>query len=208
MNRAVIYARVSSVGDRQNTDRQVAELTRTAEAMGFEIAETFSEKMSGAVSNRPVLASCVDYCITNKVDCLMVSEISRLGRSLKIIVDTLDKLTSAGVDVFIKNLGIHTLDEERKKNPFGTLLISVMGACAEIERENIRDRLHSGRELAKTRGVKFGRKVGYRKTPDAKAEEYSKVIRLLKKGESIRNTAAICGVSVSTVQRIKREFVD
>ena len=136
----------------------------------------------------------------------MVSEISRLGRSLKIIVDTLDKLTSAGVDVYIKNLGIHTLDEGKKKNPFGTLLISVMGACAEIERENIRDRLHSGRELAKARGVRMGRKVGYRKTTEAKAEEYARVIRLLKRGESVRNAAAICGVSVSTVQRVKKEF--
>jgi DNA invertase Pin-like site-specific DNA recombinase len=204
--KAVIYARVSSAGDRQSTDRQVVDLTRAAGGMGYEVAETFTEKMSGAVAGRPVLTECLEYCVKRKVDCLMVSEVSRLGRGLKIIVDTLDMLTSAGIDVFIQNLGIHTLDEEKKKNPFGTLLISVMGACAEIERDNIRDRLRSGRELAKERGIRLGRKEGYRKTREAKAEEYAKVLRLLRRGESVRNTAKLCDVSVSTVQRIKKEF--
>lgn len=204
--KAVIYARVSSTGDRQSTDRQVVDLSRAADALGYEVAATYTEKMSGAVAARPELTKCIDFCCSSGVDCLMVSEVSRLGRSLKIIVDTLDRLTDSGVDVFIQNLGIHTLDDEKKKNPFGTLLISVMGACAEIERDSIRDRLHSGRQLAKERGMKLGRKVGFRKTKEAKAEEYYKVIRLLRKGESVRNTAKLCEVSVSTVQRVKKEF--
>ena len=56
------------------------------------------------------------------------------------------------------------------------------------------------------KGVKMGRKVGSIKSKEQKTDEYSNVIKHLKKGQSIRNTAKLCSVSVSTVQRIKKEF--
>ena len=86
------------------------------------------------------------------------------------------------------------------------IYVSALGFAAEKERENLAFRLSQGRELAKQKGVKMGRKVGSVKTHEQKAEQYAKVIKLLKKGESIRNTSAICKVSISTVQRIKQEF--
>ena len=67
-------------------------------------------------------------------------------------------------------------------------------------------RLNSGRKLAIERGVKMGRKVGSVKSREQKQEEYNKVIRALRAGKSVRDTAKICEVSVSTVQRIKKEF--
>lgn len=91
---------------------------RAAEPMGLDFMEVFTEMMSEAVAKRQVLTDCIDYCGTHEADFLLVSEISRLGRSLKIIVDTLDKQTSAGVDVFSK-LGIHALNDEKKKSPWG-----------------------------------------------------------------------------------------
>jgi len=86
------------------------------------------------------------------------------------------------------------------------MITAVLSSFAEIERDNIKYRLNSGRELAKAKGVKMGRKVGSVKSKEQKAEEYSNVIKHLKKGQSIRNTATLCGVSVSSVQRIKKEF--
>ena len=77
---------------------------------------------------------------------------------------------------------------------------------AEIEKDNIKYRLNSGRKLAIAKGVKMGRKVGSIKSKEQKQEEYAKVIRSLKQGKSVRDTAAICGVSVSTVQRVKKDF--
>jgi DNA invertase Pin-like site-specific DNA recombinase len=56
------------------------------------------------------------------------------------------------------------------------------------------------------KGVKMGRKVGSVKSKEQKQEEYAKVIRSLRAGKSIRDTAAICYVSVSTVQRVKKDF--
>ena len=89
---------------------------------------------------------------------------------------------------------------------FKSLSKSALGVCAQMERENIAYRLNSGRKLAIEKGVKMGRKVGSVKTKEQKQEEYAKVIRALRAGKSVRDTAAICGVSVSTVQRVKKEF--
>jgi DNA invertase Pin-like site-specific DNA recombinase len=66
--------------------------------------------------------------------------------------------------------------------------------------------LNSGRELAKHKGVKMGRKVGSVKSMEQKQQEYAKVIRCLKAGKSIRDTAKICEISVSTCQRVKKDF--
>jgi DNA invertase Pin-like site-specific DNA recombinase len=85
-------------------------------------------------------------------------------------------------------------------------MVSVLGVCAELERENIYYRLSSGRKLAIEKGVKMGRKVGSVKSMEQKETEYAKVIRSLRLGKSIRDAAAICSVSVSTVQRVKKDF--
>ena len=85
-------------------------------------------------------------------------------------------------------------------------MVSVLGVCAQLERENITYRLNSGRAKYIADGGKLGRKVGSVKTKEQKQEEYAKVIRSLRAGKSVRDTAAICGVSASTVQRIKKEF--
>lgn len=206
MATAVIYARVSSESDRQNTERQVEDLKRYIAINEMELVATYEEKMSGAKENRPVLTECIEFCIENHINTLCVSEISRLGRSTKIVVNTIDELTKAGVNVYIQNLPLCTLNADGQPNPIAKMITAVLSSFAEIERDNIRYRLNSGRELAKVKGVKMGRKVGSVKSKERKQEEYGKVIRSLKQGKSIRDTAAICGVSVSTTQRIKKEF--
>lgn len=206
MKTAVIYARVSSTGDRQTTERQVADLKRYIDLNEMELIKVYEEKMSGAKENRPVLTECVEFCVSNRIHTLCVSEISRLGRSTKIVVNTLDELTKAGVNVYIQNLPLCTLNENGEPNPIAKMITAVLSSFAEIERDNIKYRLNSGRELAKAKGVKMGRKVGSKKTEEQFYEQYSSVIRQLKKGQSVRNTAKICGVSVSTVQRVKTRF--
>ena len=206
MKTAVIYARVSSTGDRQTTERQVADLKRYIAINDMDLVATYEEKMSGAKENRPILTECIEYCIANHIHTLCVSEISRLGRSTKIVVNTIDELTKAGVNVYIQNLPLCTLNADRQPNPIAKMITAVLSSFAEIERDNISYRLNSGRELAKMKGVKMGRKVGSVKSMEQKEAEYAKVIRSLRAGKSVRDTAAICSVSVSTVQRIKKEF--
>ena len=76
---AVIYARVSSSGDRQSTDRQVADLRAFAEREGIEVVGEYEEHGSGAREDRPMLLECMELLKKGNCRILLVSEISRLG---------------------------------------------------------------------------------------------------------------------------------
>ena len=209
MKRAVIYARVSSVNDRQNTQRQVEDLTRFANKNEYDLVGTYQEHVSGAAKNenRMVLMECLDYCVSNKVDFLLLSELSRLGRSTLQVLKSLEILHEAGVSVYIQNLGIYTLQSDGSVNPIASIMVTVLAEMANIERTNIAYRLNSGRANYIANGGKLGRKAGSIKSMDKKKEEYKEVISLLKRGYSVRNVAKLSGVSASTVQRVKKDFV-
>ena len=209
MKRAVIYARVSSVNDRQNTHRQVEDLTRFANKNEYDLVGIYQEHVSGAAKNenRMVLMECLDYCVSHKVDFFLLSELSRLGRSTLQILKSLEILHEAGVSVYIQNLGIYTLQSDGLVNPIASIMVTVLAEMANIERSNIAYRLNSGRANYIANGGKLGRNAGSIKSVDKKKEEYKEVISLLKRGYSVRNVAKLSGVSASTVQRVKKDFV-
>ena len=208
MNRAVIYARVSSTGERQSTSRQVADLTNYASLNGLKVVEVYEEHISGAKRNeeRAVLTECIDYAIANSVDVVLFSELSRCGRAVWEVLDTIRTLKDNSINAYFQKEGLSLFSADGKENPYLAVMVSVLGVCAQMERENITYRLNSGRAKYIADGGKLGRKVGSVKTKERKQEEYSKVIRSLKQGKSIRDTAKICEVSISTVQRVKKEF--
>ena len=208
MKTAVIYARVSSVGDRQSTARQVADLTQYATTNGMVVVEIYEEHISGAVKNeeRPVLCECLDYCIANGIHTLLISELSRLGRNVDEVLANVKRCKDSNLNIYFQKENISIFQADGSKNPFLNIFISVLGTCAEMEREAIKFRLDSGLKRYREQGGKVGRKVGSIKTKEKKQEEYAKVLRCLKQGKSIRDTSILCGVSVSTVFRVKREF--
>ena len=208
MKAAVIYARVSSTGERQSTARQVADLTDYANRNGLEVVGVYEEHISGAKRNaeRAVLTECIDYAVTNGVEAVLFSELSRCGRAVWEVLDTIRTLKDNGINAYFQKEGLSLFGTDGKENPYLAVMVSVLGVCAQMERENIVFRLNSGRTKYIADGGKLGRKVGSVKSKERKQEEYGKVIRSLKQGKSIRDTAAICGVSVSTVQRVKKEF--
>ena len=208
MTTSVIYARVSSIGERQNTIRQVADLTQYATNNGMSVTKIFEEHISGAVKNeeRPVLCECLNYCINNAISILLISELSRLGRNVDEVLANVKLCKDNGLNIYFQKENISIFQPDGSKNPFLNIFISVLGTCAEMERESIKFRLNSGLKRYKESGGKVGRKVGSIKSREQKQEEYSKVIRCLKRGKSIRDTATLCDVSISTVFRVKREF--
>ena len=208
MTTSVIYARVSSTGERQSTSRQVADLTNYASLNGLKVVEVYEEHISGAKRNeeRAVLTECIDYAIANRVDVVLFSELSRCGRAVWEVLDTIRTLKDNGINAYFQKEGLSLFSADGKENPYLAVMVSVLGVCAQMERENITYRLNSGRAKYIADGGKLGRKVGSVKSRERKQEEYSKVIRSLKAGKSIRDTAAICSVSISTVQRVKKEF--
>lgn len=205
---AVIYARVSSIGDRQNTDRQISDLLDYVEYQNLEICKIYEEHISGAKKNveRPILQQAIEYCKQNSVSILLVSELSRLGRNAFEVLATVKDLIDSGINLYMQKEQLTLLDAEGKPTMFAPIMIATLSTCAQLERENIKFRLNSGRKLYIERGGKLGRKVGSIKTTEQKREEYRDIISYLKRGYSVRNVAKLSGKGISTVQRIKTEF--
>ena len=208
MATAVIYARVSSTGERQSTSRQVADLTNYASRNGLEVIGVYEEHISGAKRNgeRAVLSECINYAISNHIGVVLFSELSRCGRAVWEVLETIKTLKDNNINAYFQKEGLSLFSDDGKENPYLAVMVSVLGVCSQLERESISYRLNSGRKLAIEKGVKMGRKVGSVKSMEQKEAEYAKVIRSLKQGKSVRDTAAICSVSVSTVQRVKKDF--
>ena len=188
MTTGVIYARVSSIGDRQSTERQVKDLSEYAKYKGIEVCKVFEEHISGAKKNdeRPVLCEAMEYC--NAFEVLA---------SVKELID-------CGINLYIQKEQLTLLDEEGHPSLFAPIMIATLSTCAQLERDNISFRLQSGRKRYIEKGGKLGRKVGSVKTEEQMKAEYREVISLLRKGYSIRDVAMLSGRGVSTVQRVKR----
>lgn len=210
IKRAVIYARVSSENDRQDTSRQIKDLEKFSIAQNMKIEKIYEEHISGAKKNeeRAILTKCLEYCTRERVDFLLLSELSRLGRSTLQVLRSLEILHQAKVSVYIQNLGLYSLQPNGEVNPIASILITVLAEMGNIERSNIQYRLNSGRANYIRNGGKLGRKKGSVKTDEQMKEEYKEVISLLKRGYSIRNTAKLTSASISTVQRVKNHFVN
>ena len=212
--RAAIYARVSSTGERQSTERQVIDLTDYANKNTMTICRTFEEHISGAKKNheRPVLQECLTYCIEENIDVLLLSELSRLGRNVDEVLANIRYAKENHLNIYFQKEGISIYGTDGKENPYLTIMIAVLGTCAQMERENIHYRLQSGRKvyvdknIAATGKSGLGRKVGYRKPIEKKKEEYKEVLKLLKACYPIRKVAKLTDVSESTIKRLKKEF--
>lgn len=207
---AVIYARVSSQNDRQDTKRQVQDLERYAESQNLRVLKVYEEHISGAkkIEERQVLSECLEYCTSHSVKILLVSELSRLGRSTLQVLRSLEILHEAKVSVYIQNIGISSLQPNGEVNPIASIMITILAEMSNIERSNIQYRLNSGRKQYIERGGKLGRKPGSCKTTEQMKEEYKEVLSLLKKDYSIRNVAKLTGCSVQTVQTVKNLFIN
>ena len=206
---AVIYARVSSSNDRQDTSRQIKDLENYAKSQNIEIVNIYEEHISGAkkIEETQILGECLEYCKRESVNFLLLSELSRLGRSTLQVLRSLEMLHESKVSVYIQNLGLYTLQPNGDVNPIASIMVTVLAEMANIERSNIQYRLNSGRANYIYNGGKLGRKTGSTKTEEKKKEEYKDTIALLKKGYSVRNVAKLQNIGISTVQRIRNQFL-
>ena len=206
-DKVVILARVST--NKQDYDRQVVELTEYCNRVGWELAEVFANKVSGAKSaeERAEIQDMIAYIKTNDIQRVVVLEISRLGRNTLEALKVIQVLNENGVSLYIKNYNLETLNPDGKPNPVASLITTILLEIASMERLTIQERMASGRDkyIAKCRkeGVKMGRPSSYRKSDDEYKEQYSKEISLLRKGISLRNINAITGTSVGTLRKLQ-----
>lgn len=205
---AIIYARVSSTNDRQNTERQVTDLQRYAVANNLQVVKVFEEKISGGKTNkeRQVLQDALQYAMDNSIDYILSNELSRIGRNTFNVLETIKFLIDNHINLYLQKERFTLLNEDGKPSPFAAIMLATLSTCASLERESIAFRLQSGYKHFIEKGGKVGRKEGYTKSREKKEEEYKDTIRYLRKGFGVRDTAKITGTSERTVARLKKEF--
>lgn len=205
--KTVIYARVSSTTDRQSTDRQVADLADYAAKNSYEVVEVYEEHISGAMKNteRPVLMECLEYAAANAIDIILCSELSRLGRNCDEVLKNVLHCKDVHLNLYFQKENLLLFNIDGSENPYTNIMIAVLGTAAQLERENIKFRLNSGRAKYIAEGGRLGRPKGTKKSTEQLRAEYPNVVKELKRGTSLRRTAKLCDVSLSTVQRVKKE---
>jgi DNA invertase Pin-like site-specific DNA recombinase len=187
VTRVAIYTRVSTTD--QSTERQIRELRAYAESRGWEIVHEAEEHVSGAAEKRPQREKILDMARKRKIDAILVLSLDRWGRSVKDLVLSVEELESLGVAFVVPgNIDMTT--------PMGKMMAHLLSAVAEFERELIRERVRSGLANAKAKG-----RIGGRPRKDVEQG-----LALLRQGKSFNAVSRETGISVSTLQRAKREL--
>ena len=189
---AVIYARVSTTD--QSCERQVADLVSFAERGGFDVIGQFKETASGTASTRAARNEIMALVQARKIDAVLVTELSRWGRSTQDLLDTLHKLAGWNVSVVAMSGMTFALD-----SPHGRMMATLLSGIAQFERDLISERVKSGLAEAKARGRKLGRQPGQRPKSDRLAP---KVLAAVEEGRSYRWIARDLGISKNTVLTI------
>lgn len=191
---AVIYARVSTAD--QSCDRQVNELAAFAERGGYDIVGVFKETARGASANRTARNQVMGLAQARKIDAVLVSELSRWGRSTQDLLDTLNQLAGWKVSVVAMSGMTFELD-----TPHGRMMATMLAGIAQFERDLLSERVKSGLAAARARGKKLGRQPGQRPKSDKLAPN---VIQAVAEGRSYRWIARDLGISKNTVLEIMR----
>ncbi|MEM8581723.1 MAG: recombinase family protein [Pseudomonadota bacterium] len=192
--RAAIYSRVSTAD--QSCDRQVMELTAFAERGGYHVIGVFKETASGAAANRVARNRILDLAQARQIDAILVSELSRWGRSTQDLLDTLNKLAGWKVSVVAMSGMTFELD-----TPHGRMMATMLAGIAQFERDLLSERVKSGLAAARARGKKLGRQPGQRPKSDKLAP---KVVQAVAEGRSYRWIARDLGISKNTVLDIMK----
>lgn len=183
--KVAIYARVSTTD--QTAENQLLELRRYVDARGWWAIEYVDDGVSGAKDRRPALDQLVADVRRHKVQAVVCWRLDRLGRNLRHLVMLLDDWQSRGIAFVTLGEGIDT------STPAGRLVAGVLGSIAEFERARIQERIHAGLARARARGKRIGRPRATPLPADAPA------------GLTVRQAAAVWGVSKSTAARRLRE---
>jgi len=190
LGQVAIYCRVST--EDQSCQRQERDLRAFAKRAGHEMVAVFKETASGAKNDRAERKKVMALAQARKIDAILVTELSRWGRSTQDLVQTLDDLHSWKVSVLAQTGLSFDLSTAS-----GKLMRTIMAGLAEFERDQ---RVKSGLAAAKARGVALGHQEGQRPS-DKKAK---KVLQLHADGLSYRLIGRNVGLSKNTVMDIVR----
>lgn len=154
----------------------------------------FKDTASGANVKRTARNRLLDLAQARQIDAILVSELSRWGRSTQDLLDTLNRLAGWKVSVVAMNGMTFELD-----TPHGRMMATMLAGIAQFERDLLSERVKSGLAAARARGKKLGRQPGQRPKSDKLAP---KVLQAIEEGRSYRWIARDFGISKNTVSDI------
>ena len=186
---AALYCRVSTAD--QTCGRQERDLKAFAKKAGYKIVGVYKETASGAQDDRAQRKEVLALAQARKIDIILVTELTRWGRSMIDLFHTLHDLQAWEVSL-VAQTGL----QFDLRTAQGKLIASLMAALAEFERDLLRERVRSGIAAARKRGVVFGRQLGQRVKADRHAP---RVLRLVSDGQSYREISHRLGISKNTV---------
>jgi DNA invertase Pin-like site-specific DNA recombinase len=208
MKKCVLYIRVST--DKQNYNRQIDDLKKYCNDKNYQIVEIISEIISGnrKKDDRPGINQLYKIVNDQKIDKIVITELSRLGRDAYTVNTIIHDMIQKGVSIVIQSLNIETLNDDGKSDPLTDLMITVINQFSQMERMFLIDRINSGLQRARKNGKILGRKIGSIESQDEFLSKYKPVIKDLINGISIRKCCKIHSVSLKTVSKIRKLIIN
>jgi DNA invertase Pin-like site-specific DNA recombinase len=186
LKNAIIYARVSSLGTRQDTERQILDLQKFAERNDYKVLKIVEEHVSGAkYAKEREFNTAFEFAKEHKC-VILVSELSRIGRDSADLIKTVENCRKEKVNIYIQDRNMFSLNDDGTENPLFDLTLYVGAMFAKLEREKIKYRLNSGRKHYIENGGSLGRPNGTKDTKEKllKKDGYAKAVKMIKDGRS------------------------
>lgn len=200
--KAVIYTRVST--NDQTTSRQINDLSKVE---GFSVVKIFSENISGfskSMEERKGLQDMFRYVEKNIIECIMVSEVSRLGRNTVECLSLINDLEKKGILLYIHNLGCTIGKDEGQDSIFTKLIVTIMADLARMESEQLSQRIKSGIRNRKEKGLHTGRKVNSTESKERFLSKHKDIQKYLSKGRSYSEITKLTGAAPYTISKVKK----
>lgn len=213
MKRCVLLCRCSTDKEKglQDYQYQIDTLTEICKKRDWEIVKVFGGYVSGAapIEARQEILDLISYVKENKIDFCCATEISRVSRDLITGVQIIRTLADNGVNLYLANYNLSTLDDNGKISPVTSLILTITLEISQLERQQIRTRMQMGysaylQRRKEDKSLKLGRPSSYRKSEQEYREQYAKELSLLRKGISLRNVQQLTGTAIGTLRKIKR----
>lgn len=199
-----IFGRTST--QEQDYKRQVVDMQKVADNNSYEVVSVITEKISGAKSNEERLGvqRLLEEAKFGMFEKVLVTEVSRLGRSTLETLKLVEELHGYGVSIYLHDLKTETLDENGEMNMQTEMMLHMLSLFSKNERRLTIERIKSGMSQAKINGVHCGRYKGTTEDREMFLSKYNKVIDGLKRGFSVRECVKLYNVSLGTVAKIRK----
>jgi DNA invertase Pin-like site-specific DNA recombinase len=199
-----IFGRVSS--DEQDFNRQILDLQKVADRLGYEVVSIITEKISGAKTNeqREGIQRLLAGARKGEFKKVMVTEVSRLGRSTIETLKLIAELHGLGISIYLQDLNAETLNDKGEESFQTEIMLHMLSLFSKNERRNLISRIRSGMAQARSNQIHCGRHSGTIEPKEVFLSKYPKIVEGLRKGFSVRECVKLYDTSLATVAKVRK----